>query len=169
VVVLAAGLTGLLLRVSAWPAPTAAPARTASSGRAAGVGQAVSADPADPPALTALREWDRRRAVAYARGSSRMLRDLYVPHARAGRADVAVLEGYRARGLRVAGMRMQLLAVTVLAGTDDTLRLRVTDRLRGAIAVGQRHRFVLPTDAASTRTVTLRRGPAGRWRVAAVR
>jgi hypothetical protein len=59
--------------------------------------------------------------------------------------------------------------VTVLAGTDDTLRLRVTDRLRGAIAVGQRHRFVLPTDAASTHTVTLRRGPAGRWRVAAVR
>jgi len=161
--VLAAGLAGVLLRVGTEPAP-ASPAGTSTAR-----GAVLDTVGRTGEALAALREWDRRRAVAYARGSSRMLRELYVPRSRAGDADAAVLEKYRARGLRVNGMHMQLLAVTVLAGKADTLRLRVTDRLRGAVAVGPRGRFVLPADRASTRTVTMRRGRDGRWRVASVR
>lgn len=130
----------------------------------------LAALPAALPAAEVLRDWDRRRAAAYARGSVRALRSLYVPGSRAGTADVAMLREYRAHGLRVTGMRMQLLRVEVLGRTTHRWVLRVTDRLHGAVAVGETVSAVLPRDRASTRTITFRRSERdGRWRVAAVR
>lgn len=62
---------------------------------------------------------------------------------------------------------MQLLAVRVLQERPGRLRLRVTDRLTGAVAVGPPGRVRLPSDTASTRVVVLvRRG--GGWQVAEV-
>lgn len=127
---------------------------------------ATPREPAREP-LAVLHAWDVRRARAWARGDRAALRDLYVPGSVAGRRDVAMLTAWDERGLRVRGMRMQVLAVDVRQHTADRLRLVVTDRLASAVAVGRGTRVVLPRDAASTRTVLLRRW-AGEWRVAGV-
>ena len=129
----------------------------------------VPAVPAEAPATDLLRAWDVQRSAAYAAGSSRMLRDLYVAGSGAGAADVRLLREYRERGYRVVGMRMQLLALRVLEEQPARLRLRVTDRLDGAVAVRDRRRLALPRDLPSTRTVTMVRGADGAWRVGTVR
>ena len=121
----------------------------------------------DLPAAAVLRTWDRRRAAAYAVGSAEGLRALYVGGA--GSSDVRLLEGYRSRGWRVVGMRMQVLALAVTSRESSRLRLRVTDRLVGAVAIRAGERVRLPRDRASTRRLTLVRGRDGVWRVAAVR
>ena len=122
----------------------------------------------DDAAVRVLRGWDARRASAYAAGSPARLADLYVAGSSAGTADVRVLRGYLGRGLRVRGLRMQLLAVSVVDRLDDRWRLAVTDRVAGGVAVGRGRRLALPRDRADTHVVTLMRGGDHRWRVAAV-
>jgi hypothetical protein len=119
-------------------------------------------------ALRVLHAWDERRAAAFGTGSVRRLRELYVPGSQAGAADLRVLRAYRARHLRVSGLRMQVLGLAVLRARPGVLRLRVTDRLVGATAVGVGPRLRLPHDRASTRVVSLMRGADGRWCVATV-
>ena len=120
------------------------------------------------PAVDVLHDWDRARARAYAAGDVAGLRTLYVPGSSAGTADVAILASYTRRGLRVERMRMQLLALEVLGHAPGWWRLRVTDRLHGAVAVDSSGaRLRLPRDQASTRVITLRR-TRGSWRVVAV-
>jgi len=95
---------------------------------------------------------------------------LYVEGATAADQDLRMLRGYTRRGLRVEGIRMQLIEVQVLTETPRRYSLKVTDRLVGAVAVGPGSRVRLPRDQASTRLIELRRGPAGaRWKVASVR
>jgi hypothetical protein len=118
--------------------------------------------------LRLLRGWDRERSEAYATGSASRLRALYVPGAAVGAADLRVLHGWTRRGLRVSGMRTQVLALSVLDASPDRMRLRLTDRLTGAVARGRGGPVLLPRDRASTRELTLVRG-GRRWRVAAVR
>ncbi|MEO5709694.1 MAG: hypothetical protein ABIQ59_07720 [Nocardioidaceae bacterium] len=131
---------------------------------------AVPADvPADVPAADVLRAWDEQRAAAYARGSVRELRQLYVAGSAAALADVQALRGYRARGLAVEGMRTQVLALRVVEQRPGRLRLQVTDRLVGAVAVGRDVRVPLPRDRSDVRMVTLTTADDGAWRVAAVR
>ncbi len=124
--------------------------------------------PTDLPAAGLLRAWDEQRSMAYAEGSVPMLRDLYVAGSAAGTSDVRLLREYAARGFRVAGMRMQVLALRVLAQRADRVRLDVTDRLDGAVAVQPGRRVMLPRDAPDRRAVTLVRGRDGAWRVSAV-
>lgn len=150
-----AGLVVAVVRVGAGPGPV---------GR-----RPTAAVPTDLPAAKVLRSWDAQRAAAYAAGSVPMLRDLYVTGSRAGRSDVRLLRRWTGRGLRVEGMRTQVLAVQVLTRGHDRLVLRVTDRLEAAAAVGAAGTTPLPRDRADTRVVTLRRGSDGAWRVAAVR
>jgi hypothetical protein len=57
--------------------------------------------------------------------------------------------------------------VTVLDGDRDRLKLRVVDRLTGAVAVRAGARVPLPRDESSSRVVCLRRGSGG-WRVVSV-
>jgi hypothetical protein len=141
-------------------ARAAAPARVA----------AAPAGHREAEAVEVLRDWDVRRADAWSRGDEVALRALYVDRSTAGRRDVAMLRAWARRGLRVGVMRMQLLAAHVRVQTGDRIVLVVTDRLVGAVAVGRGVRvpLPLPRDAASTRTVTLRR-VVGEWRVSAVR
>jgi hypothetical protein len=131
------------------------------------VARRLPAPAATLPASDVLHEWDGRRAAAFARGDEVALRRLYVPGSTAGTSDVALLRAYDERGLRVRGMRMQLLAVRVLARGPRTWRLEVTDRLVGAVAVTHGRRYPLPRDRASTRVVELRL-LGDRWRVASV-
>lgn len=135
---------------------------------AAPAARGVVATPMDLPAAQVLRHWDARRAAAYAAGSSRLLADLYVDGSRAGASDVRLLRAYRARGWRVTGMRMQVLAIRVLERRSEHLRVEVTDRLEHAVAVRDGQRVVLPRDRSSTRRISFERGADAEWRVAAV-
>jgi hypothetical protein len=129
---------------------------------------ALRPPPAEAAAAVVLREWDERRASAYASGAVRGLRALYVRGSAVGEADAQLLRAYVDRGLVVQGMRMQVLALAVLRATSSVVRVRVTDRLVGAEARGPTGVLPLPRDSASTRVVTLR-AIEGVWRVASVR
>lgn len=133
----------------------------------------TTSTPAHLAHVDVLHRWDRARADAWAHGDARRLRSLYVDGSSAGRADVALLARYRRRGLVVTGMRRQVVAVRVLEAEPTRLRLRVTDRLVGAVArsadaSAQQAGRALPSSRARTRTLVLRRA-AGEWRMASVR
>jgi hypothetical protein len=119
-------------------------------------------------ALRVLHDWDARRAAAYATGSVSRLRDLYAPGSVAGARDVVLLRRYRARGLRLTGLRTQVLAVRVLDRGARTWLLRVTDRLADVTALRRGERVVLPRDTADARELRVVRGRDGRWRVSSV-
>ena len=120
----------------------------------------------EPAAARVLRDWDRRRSQAYAHADVRALAGLYADRSRAGAADQRVLRGYRKRGLRVAGMRTQVLSLRVLRTADDRITLLVTDVLEDAVAVDAAgRRWPLPGDRPTTRRVVLVRAGAA-WRVA---
>ena len=155
----AASLVALLLAVqhrAGQRPPAAEPAATGAAG-------SLRDDP-----LVVLRAWDERRAEAWAAGDVAALRALYLPGSATGRHDAHLLDRYLARGLRVRGMGVQVLAVDVRRAGDDVLRLVVTDRLVGAVATGAGVRTALPADAPSRRLVTLRL-VGSRWRVDEVR
>lgn len=124
--------------------------------------------PAALPAIDVLHRWDTRRARAWSDGDVPALRLLYAPGSRTGRRDAAALRAYADRGLRVTGVRMQLLAVELRSATVDSMSLLVTDRMTRAVARGGGRPVVLPRDEPSTWRVSLRR-LAGEWQVAEVR
>jgi hypothetical protein len=119
-------------------------------------------------AAVVLHAWDRARAEAYADGDVRALRRLYVPGSEARASDAHLLRSYLRRGLRVTGLRTQVFELRVLEEGEHRMRLRVTDRVARAVAVGAHGTHtVLPTDRASTNEITLVRHEHA-WRVAAV-
>ena len=132
------------------------------------------AEPSDPvPAaapvtegpVAVLREWDRRRASAWAAGDVADLRSLYVPGSTAGERDAACLSRWLDQGMRVRRIETQVLRVRVLEERRDGVVLAVTDRVaRAETTSGLR----LPADAPSTWRIRMRRVD-GEWRVAAVR
>jgi hypothetical protein len=116
------------------------------------------------PERAVLARWDRDRSMAWARGSPGELRRLYLPGSSAGQRDVGLLRRYADRGLRVEGLRTQVLAWSVLARQPDRLVLQVTDRLVGGVAVRAdgSARARLPVDRPTERLLTLVRRE-GRW------
>ncbi len=115
-----------------------------------------------PAPADILHAWDGRRAEAWAAGDVAGLRSLYTTGSVAGHRDAARLRAWSERGLRVRGLRMQLLRVDVRARTPRRLVLDVIDRVAGGVAVPGR--VALPRDAATRHLVTLRR-VAGEWLV----
>lgn len=124
--------------------------------------------PAAVPAIDVLHQWDLRRSRAWAEGDARGLRLLYARGSRTGRRDAAALTSYVDRGLRVTGLRMQLLAVELRSATANAMVLLVTDRMTRAVARGGGRPVVLPRDEPTTWRVSLRRR-AGEWRVVEIR
>lgn len=118
------------------------------------------------PPVDLLHAWDDRRAAAWAAADPAALAGLYTPGSTAGERDVAMLRAWSARGLRVEGLHLQLLAVDVHRRTPERLVLGVTDRLVGAVA--EPGGVPLPRDHASSHVVTMR-CVAGEWRVSSVR
>jgi hypothetical protein len=148
--------------------PTSPESRLPVTGnRAAKPDRATTAPRRRVAALAVLGAWDVRRAAAWAAGDEAALAALYTDGSAAGRRDRAMLGRYVARGLRVRGMRMQVLAGKVRSRTAGRIVLVVTDRLAHAVAVRRGTRVVLPRDRATRRTIVLRR-VAGEWRVAQV-
>lgn len=119
-------------------------------------------------ALRVLREWDALRAEAYAAADVTALSSLYAEGSTAGANDTAMLRRYAVRGLRVTGIRTQILAAEVRELSDTVVRLKVTDRMVGARAVGRAETVDLPRDRASTRTISFVR-QHGSWVVDEVR
>lgn len=132
--------------------------------------------PAASPVATGpagiLAAWDERRAAAWAEGDPDALRTLYAAGSRTGAADVRLLRHYLRRGLRVEGLRTQVLALEVVGRASGRLVLVVTDRVVGGRAVGGAVPVALPADRASTRRIVLVRqgdGSGEVWRVVEAR
>jgi hypothetical protein len=121
-----------------------------------------------PHALGVLRRWDRQRADAWAAGDPAALGRLYVAGSLTGRRDVRDLEHWRSRGLRVAGLRQQVAALSLRRRAPGLLTVLVTDRTVDGVATGGRYRVGLPRSAWLTHRVTLRR-VGGTWRVVEAR
>ncbi|WP_322938515.1 hypothetical protein [Nocardioides bizhenqiangii] len=119
--------------------------------------------------LAVLRDWDRARSAAWARGDVPALRRIYLPGSRAGARDVGMLNRWVQRGLRVRRMTMQVLSVELRVRTERRIVLDVTDRLADAIAVPVRggQRQLLPRDGLTTRRLAFRLTGTG-WVLAAV-
>lgn len=119
----------------------------------------VEEPPAVAPVATGpaaiLARWDARRAAAWAAGDPAALRELYAEGSRAGAADVGLLRSYADRGLRVTGLRTQVLSLTVVDRADRRLVLLVTDRIVGGRVHGAGEAVRLPADRASTRRIWL--------------
>lgn len=107
------------------------------------------------PAVEVLRDWDQRRAGAWASGDPAALEELYVDGSRSGRHDHILLQAYAGRGLVVRELSMQLLRVQVVVREEDRLVLVVTDRLARVEARHHGRRLPLPADLPSTHRVTL--------------
>lgn len=133
-------------------------------------GRVAAVRPTDKAALAVLHAWDARRADAWAAGDPVALARLYTDRSAAGRADIALLQRYAARGLVVRDLRIQVLRARVLTSRPGRVALEVTDRLSSAVAVraGDGHASRrLPVDSATTRLLVLRRVD-GRWLMARV-
>lgn len=115
-------------------------------------------------AVDVLHAWDRRRAAAWAAGDVTALGKLYRPGSPAGQQDVAALRAWRDRGWRVSGVGRQVRELRVLSADTDVVRVRMSDRLVGAVArrgTTERH---LPAGAFRHRVVQWRR-VGGDWRL----
>jgi hypothetical protein len=126
------------------------------------------------PRARAERSWravlarlDAVRSRAYADLRPRLLRRVYTPGSRVLRHDRALLLRYRRRGLRVVGLRVQVLTLREGARRDDRVVLRVQDRVTAGTLVGGAVQRLLPDDAANARAITLSRSGGG-WLISAV-
>ena len=118
--------------------------------------------------VAVLDAWDVRRAAAWSRGDPAALRSLYVAGSRPGEPTCAMLAGLAGPGAAGAGDADAGARRRAGHPVDaDRIVLVVTDRLARAVAAGPAD-GPAARDAASTRTVVLRRR-AGEWRVAGVR
>ena len=166
VLVLVVGVTLGVVAVATLSSPHPV-ARLADPSRAPAPREAGAAE---RYAVAVLHDWDARRADAWARGDPTALSRLYASGSSAGIADGRLLQRYRARGLVVRGLRMQVLRARVVVSRPDRLELEVTDRLSAATAVrvdddavGRR----LPVDRPSTHELVLRRVD-GSWLMVSV-
>ncbi len=158
--------TTVLVIVSQRSAPSAS--RSPASSSIAETDADTDADAHVTGPRRVLADWDSRRSAAWADGDVTALRELYVDGSQTGRADARMLGAYADRGLRVAGLATQVLALEVLDESADELTVRVTDRVVGGVVTGETGGTPLPRDRASTRSLALRRVD-GVWLVATVR
>jgi hypothetical protein len=115
-----------------------------------------------------LSAWDARRAEAWSRADPSDLARLYTARSRAGASDVADLRRWRARHLRVVGLRQQVARLRVLVDTSRWLSLAVTERTVDGVAVRGHRRTALPTSGWVTHWIRMRY-VHGRWLVDEVR
>lgn len=124
----------------------------------------------DRSARAVLDAWDRSRAQAWAEGDVAGLGRLYVAGSSAGRRDTRHLRAWTRRGWVVRGIGRQITSLSVEQVDGSRVRVRVTERLAGAVA----HRRGAPPDdpgrqlpagADRARVVEFRQ-VEGRWQLA---
>ena len=113
-----------------------------------------------------LAALDRARSQAFASGDPMRLTSVYAPGAPALRRDQAVLRRLTRAGLRAAGLRLRVTAVTAASPADGRVRLAVTDVMPPYRLVDDGGTVVEARPGRRERswTVVLARS-AGRWRV----
>ncbi|HNM96387.1 MAG TPA: hypothetical protein PKK40_00425 [Marmoricola sp.] len=115
---------------------------------------------------TALQEWDAARAAAWAHGDVDELRRLYLSGS--GRADVAALKRWVARGFVVRRMQRQVRIAQVIRDQPGQRTILVEDRLVSAVAVSRAGAEVgLPSGPWRRVVITLTRRD-GAWRCAQI-
>ena len=119
-------------------------------------------------AVKVLREWDHRRAAAYASGDARRLRALYARGSWAGARDVRTLRSYADRRLVVDRLDVQVLRAQLLRRGGQVLRLRVLDRVITTVTHPRGSVTTLPVGVPAVRVVTMVK-PQDRWVVRSVR
>src|SRR5690606_1480889 len=162
--------------VQATTAPAGGPADDRGGGRAeppaeprdTGAAPARQTAAKRPDWAVILARLDHRRAQAYAANDPDRLRSVYVPGSAVLRNDLAMLRAYRARGVRLTGVRLRLIQVALVARRGPTARLRVVDWLDRPVAHTPEGTVRLPRDRATERLIVLRNAADG-WRIAAVR
>jgi hypothetical protein len=161
-----------------WPGEAVAPRPAAWDASDAGTParEEVAVDPGRAltlRGLAVLRQWDARRAAAYADADPRLLHSLYTPGSQAGRRDRALLERYGERGLVVRGVLPQIRSVAVTSHRPGRLRVEVQERypklvVRKSAGTGDGPGVErLGERRYRARAVELRRSADG-WRVATV-
>lgn len=118
--------------------------------------------------LRVLHEWDAARSLAWEHADPVALEGLYLPRSTAGVEDVALLKRYAARGVRLRGIRMQVLSARIVVKRETRMQLVVVERFAGAHAETASGARSLPAGRPVRRIIDLRRY-SGRWLVAAVR
>jgi hypothetical protein len=181
---LLAGLAGLVtwagIGVAAdQPAPTPAPAAAGRPASSSPPTAAVTAGPTAADSVTpdpesghwsrVLAALDRRREIAFSTDRPGLLATVYDRDSTALSHDRATMAAYRARGLRLVGVRLQIRWVHVLAEQPRRAVLVVRDQLGRVVAVdGNGWRTQLPRDLPTTHRITVVRTPNG-WRIAVTR
>lgn len=120
-----------------------------------------------------LTRLDRARAEAFHRLRPGPLRDVYARGSTLARHDRAVLAAYRARGVRLSPVRLDVTALRVTSSASAAASLRVSLRVVECLApttavLSDGDRVALPADAPTRRALRLVRTADG-WRIAAVR
>lgn len=122
---------------------------------------------AEQSPLQVLQDWDAAREAAYQAGDTSKLADLYTPGSSAAAQDVAILEAYRERGLRVISLHQQFFSVDVLAVSPVSIKLRTIERFAGGLAFGEGGCQRIPSGMPEKRVITISYDGT-RWRVGAV-
>ncbi|MCB8992829.1 MAG: hypothetical protein H6530_02750 [Nocardioidaceae bacterium] len=131
------------------------------------VGSAGASALAEESPLDVLHDWDAARQAAYQAGDASKLTDLYVTGSSAAAQDVALLEAYSERGLRVISLRQQFFSVEVLAVSTVSIQLRTVERFAGGLAFGEGGCQRIPSGFPEKRAVTMTYDGT-RWRVDSV-
>ena len=124
------------------PSPSARSAESASPGPVT-----TSGKPGEPPGkstraaedskrwLQTLQSLDRRRSQAFSTLNPADLDAIYVPGSPPWSSDRSLLASYRKQQVRVEGLRMQIETLIVEHPGDETVVLRIVDRLIAGAAV----------------------------------
>lgn len=121
--------------------------------------------------VTRLAALDAVRAEAFTTADPDLLGEVYTPRSAARRADAAAIGDYAARGGRVVGAGLRVLAGRVVEQSERRVRLDVVDQLPPArVEWADGSVTVLPRDRPTRRSITLvLAGGDGDWRIARVR
>lgn len=115
-----------------------------------------------------LRDWDARRAAAFASADPVALGRLYVRGSGLARQDLTVLRDYTRRDVRVTELVPQVTSARVLTASGKVVELALVERVGVTrVAVGARERALAPSRFAR-RTVRFER-VLGSWRLSSVR
>jgi len=111
---------------------------------------------------------DASRAEAFRAGDPATLTEVYTGGSDALAADRRLLRRYARRGLRVHGLRMEVVDLRLVGHTPGRATLRVRDRVgAGHVVDAEGRRTRLPADGFSEHRIVLVRTDTG-WRIRSV-
>ncbi|MFC5267895.1 protein kinase [Kribbella qitaiheensis] len=151
------------------------PVRSASPGPVTASGK-----PGEPPGnstraaedskrwLQTLQSLDRRRSQAFSTLNPADLDAIYVPGSPPWSSDRSLLASYLKQQVRVEGLRIRIGTLIVEHPGDETVVLRIVDRLiAGAAVTRSGQRTPLPPGSPTTRRITLTASNTS-WRISAI-